>query len=141
MGWYTWDWLALALSWVWVLVLGWVLGLYLGLYLGRVYVCVMGLVLGRVDVCVVRVSGGVWVDVGVGSLILLHLGWAGWVLAICILHVPPICLVLVTIPIICNRNEVGVLVIILICPPIVTFVASWVVGSVSRWSFGFSVAC
>ena len=70
-----------------------------------------------------------WVDISVWALIALSLGRAGWVLEICIVCVPFVSLVLVEIPIICYRNEVGVLIVV-VCPPIVCLIFSWVVSPI-----------
>ena len=70
-----------------------------------------------------------WVDMSVWALIALSLGRARWVLAIWVLCIPSISLVLVEIPIISYVNEVGVLIVV-VCPPIVCLIPSWVVSPI-----------
>ena len=51
-----------------------------------------------------------WVDISVWALIALSLGRVGWVLTIHIFSIPPVCLILIEVPVVCYRDAIGVLV-------------------------------
>ena len=56
------------------------------------------------------------------------MGWAGWILAIGILYVSPVSWIVVGVAIVCNWNEIGVGVVIVVLPPIISSISSWEIG-------------
>ena len=59
----------------------------------------------------------------------------GWVLAIRILNVCSVSLIVVGVAIVCNQNEIGVGIVIVVLPPVISSISSWGIGYVPHWSF------
>ena len=73
-----------------------------------------------------------WVEVRICSLVGLSLGWAGWVLMVCILHIAPVCLVLIKVTIVGNWDEVWVLVVEVVLSPVSSWLICPITVQVSR---------
>ena len=57
-----------------------------------------------------------------------------------VLNVPPVSLIVVGVAIVRNRDKIEILVVIIVWPPIIPFIPSWLIESVPRWSFGCGFA-